>query len=215
MSNATRKPVQTPRSPLKVRMWTFTFTPSRIQRWSSPRGLPSCTETRKEESAEYEHPLSFPELITKTTHPSPAPQGSTVLWQPHCGNRKAQWAIRLLQATHTGMRQDSTTMWINHVHGYHPKVSPVHPTVYDSKMHHHLKPFWAKKKYHTKCTQQVDSSHSVSCKTMFFRITLVSHISSSSPSKHQNSCSYVWSVSMYITFIPAVTDLLYSKPCWV
>lgn len=105
-----------------------------------------------------------------------------MLWQPHCGNRKAQWAIRLLQATHTGMRQDSTTMWINHVHGYHPKVSPVHPTVYDSKMHHHLKPFWAKKKYHTKCTQQVDSSHSVSCKTMFFRITLVSHISSSSPS---------------------------------
>lgn len=48
LSNATKKPVQTPRSPLKVRMWTLIFTPSRTQRWSSPSGLPSCTETQRE-----------------------------------------------------------------------------------------------------------------------------------------------------------------------
>lgn len=48
LSNATKKPVQTPRSPLKVRMWTLIFTPSRTQRCSSPSGLPSCTKTERE-----------------------------------------------------------------------------------------------------------------------------------------------------------------------
>lgn len=48
LSNATKNPVQTPRSPLKVRMWTLIFTPSRTQRWSSPSGLPSWTTTERQ-----------------------------------------------------------------------------------------------------------------------------------------------------------------------
>lgn len=46
LSKATTKPEQTPLSPLKVLMWTLTLILSWTHRYSSPKGLPSHTETR-------------------------------------------------------------------------------------------------------------------------------------------------------------------------
>lgn len=44
LSKATMKPEQTPRSPLKVLMWTLTLIFSSMHRYSSPKGLPLHTE---------------------------------------------------------------------------------------------------------------------------------------------------------------------------
>lgn len=46
LSKATTKPEHTPLSPLKVLMWTLTLILSWTHRYSSPKGLPSHTETQ-------------------------------------------------------------------------------------------------------------------------------------------------------------------------
>lgn len=123
LSNATRKPVQTPRSPLKVRMWTFTFTPSRIQRWSSPRGLPSCTETRRTISTEWI--LALIPRINNQDHPAISSNtrqhGMTLATTPQeqegpVGSMASAGTVHWNETRFPGT-------WINPLRGYHPNVS--------------------------------------------------------------------------------------------
>lgn len=119
LSNATRKPVQTPRSPLKVRMWTLTFTPSRIQRWSSPRGLPSCTETREDLGQQWLTP-AFSGRPAKATGPSWHSQGNLTFTTSSLVNGRIRTANTLqkearfqqtVEKTHTWLKSKSFTIY--------------------------------------------------------------------------------------------------------
>lgn len=136
--------------------------PSRIQRWSSPRGLPSCTGTRRTISTEW-----IPALIPRSNnqdHPTISSNAKATWYgtgNHTTGAGKAQWAACQVQAMHTS-KWDKTPQNMGKPPCGPPSKDFTTSICYfydasDSKRQHHLKTLGAKN-HDTKCAHQQPGS---------------------------------------------------------